>query len=346
MPIPGLAKKGCRLGWNFLRCLWHSFRWKQGYAGIDNHPARTTRNASTRKASPGDRSIFFLADQPNWAFGNIVQHYSGSLQPVWRTAIGYRRDGALVDPRQFTLAFMLGGVPSNYDKSFRGRFIRGIYSHKWERTFSPRWELYRLLTGAAACVVPSRTLLERIRPILPPTFQVPSAVDPEQFFWIRDRTGPELVVGWTGNPASTWKRLEQIVKPACSAAGVQLRLATNLSRDQLNHFYNDVDVLLIASEPLEGDPNVLYEAGACGRTVIATRVGTVPELVVHGENGFIEQGTIEAFAERLKWCKAHVPEIRLKGKAHRERVLRGWTWDASCRKFADVVERVYSYLVA
>jgi glycosyltransferase involved in cell wall biosynthesis len=39
----------------------------------------------------------------------------------------------------------------------------------------------------------------------------------------------------------------------------------------------------------EASPIVLREAFASGRPVVATRVGDVPEIIVHGENGLIVQ---------------------------------------------------------
>jgi glycosyltransferase involved in cell wall biosynthesis len=45
-------------------------------------------------------------------------------------------------------------------------------------------------------------------------------------------------------------------------------------------------VLLVTSE-MEGAPLTILEASACGVPTIATRVGGIPELVVHGETGYL-----------------------------------------------------------
>jgi glycosyltransferase involved in cell wall biosynthesis len=51
--------------------------------------------------------------------------------------------------------------------------------------------------------------------------------------------------------------------------------------------YRNADVLVLTSDH-EGTPNVVMEAMSAGLPVVATRVGGVPELVQHGETGFIE----------------------------------------------------------
>jgi len=49
------------------------------------------------------------------------------------------------------------------------------------------------------------------------------------------------------------------------------------------------NIVVIASRHTEASPIVLREAFASGRPVVATRVGDVPEIIVHGENGLSVQ---------------------------------------------------------
>jgi len=51
----------------------------------------------------------------------------------------------------------------------------------------------------------------------------------------------------------------------------------------------------------EGLPNVIIEAFACGRPVVATRVGGIPEIVVSEEYGFlVPEKDVDALATKLK----------------------------------------------
>ena len=56
--------------------------------------------------------------------------------------------------------------------------------------------------------------------------------------------------------------------------------------DNLLHFYNNADVLLLTSD-YEGTPNVVLEAMACGLPVVATRVGGISEIVQEGVTGLL-----------------------------------------------------------
>lgn len=59
-----------------------------------------------------------------------------------------------------------------------------------------------------------------------------------------------------------------------------------LPSSSLSTWYSSADVVALLSHS-EGCPNVVIEALACGRPVVATRVGGVPELVREGETGLL-----------------------------------------------------------
>jgi glycosyltransferase involved in cell wall biosynthesis len=64
--------------------------------------------------------------------------------------------------------------------------------------------------------------------------------------------------------------------------------------------YRQADILVLTSE-YEGTPNVVLEAMACGVPVVSFRVGGVPDLVTHGETGYlIDAGDENAMAEALR----------------------------------------------
>ena len=86
-------------------------------------------------------------------------------------------------------------------------------------------------------------------------------------------------------------------------------------------YYSFFDAFFLPSAN-EGTPVVAIEALAAERPVVATRVGGVPDVVEHGEDGFlVEPGDIEGFAEALERL-ARDPDLRARfGATGRERVL-------------------------
>jgi glycosyltransferase involved in cell wall biosynthesis len=70
-------------------------------------------------------------------------------------------------------------------------------------------------------------------------------------------------------------------------------------------------------------PTVVMEAMACGRPVIGSKIGGLPELVVDGETGFLVRPGDPIALERAITYLLSNPELRDKmGEAGKERVLR------------------------
>lgn len=78
-----------------------------------------------------------------------------------------------------------------------------------------------------------------------------------------------------------------------------VRLAGRQPHGDVPFWIGAGDVLCLPSY-MEGCPNVVLEALASGRGVVATRVGGIPELVRDGENGYlVPPGDPEALADGL-----------------------------------------------
>ena len=78
-----------------------------------------------------------------------------------------------------------------------------------------------------------------------------------------------------------------------------------LLRTALNQLYSQLDMLLFPSVMKESLGLVLLEAMAFSVPVTASRVGAVPELVVHGENGFlIEPGDPQELLNIIEYFRS------------------------------------------
>lgn len=72
----------------------------------------------------------------------------------------------------------------------------------------------------------------------------------------------------------------------CNSLGISQRV-------QFMGYVTDIPSLIASSHMLlatslhEGTPNVVLEAMACGRPVVATSVGDIPRLITHGKEGYL-----------------------------------------------------------
>ena len=81
-------------------------------------------------------------------------------------------------------------------------------------------------------------------------------------------------------------------------------------RDDLPELYRACDALVLSSA-WEGMPNVVLEAMASARPVVATAVGAVSEMVAHGEAGFVvPPGDHAALAAAMERMMDLAPEER------------------------------------
>lgn len=87
----------------------------------------------------------------------------------------------------------------------------------------------------------------------------------------------------------------------------------------LAEVYGAADLHVIPSLE-ENLPNTVMESLACGTPVVGFRVGGIPEMVDHGENGFIvEQQTGRALADGLVWVGERADALRASARAKVER---------------------------
>src|SRR5437899_13057094 len=90
------------------------------------------------------------------------------------------------------------------------------------------------------------------------------------------------------------------VRNAIDQAGLADKIIMTGYRWDTPNVYAACDMIVIASLHTEASPIVLREAFASGRPVIATKVGDIPEIVRHRQNGLlIEPGDPQALATAI-----------------------------------------------
>ncbi len=123
----------------------------------------------------------------------------------------------------------------------------------------------------------------------------------------------------------------------------RVHFAGQRPREEMVDWLNAADLLVLPSHS-EGRPNVVLEAMACGRPVIASRVGGVPELVTDGITGrLVAAGDSAELSEAIRDLMGDKDRLLAMGKAARERVeTSGWTWEAA----AEATDRIYAEVTA
>ena len=90
------------------------------------------------------------------------------------------------------------------------------------------------------------------------------------------------------------------VRNAIDRAGLADKVLMAGYRWDTPDIYAAFDMIVIASLRTEASPIVLREAFASGRPVIATKVGDIPEIVQHRQNGLlIEPADTQALAAAI-----------------------------------------------
>ena len=322
-------------------------RWRRS---PDSEAYRELPTADCRLPTVDKHRLAILVDRRGWAYHEKAVEKAAYIGDEWHTEIFFLEDKPDIDPSKFDLLYNFNHTPSKYDALFHGRLIKGLYSHYYLGSFIPWRYIYNMVKHASVLVVANRAQAEEISPFFKNTVVLPDGVDTEKFYPERERTGDDIVAGWSGNPdrrlnGSRVKRFYEVVEPACRAAGVELKVGRNMDRNELRKMYNDVDVVLIGSRT-EGNPLCLFEAGVCGRTVIATSVGAVPEVIEDGVDGFIIDSTLsdlqtsDLLTFRLRWCQEHPAETRLMGLRLRDKILSTRTHEKTGAAFNDLLNRL------
>jgi glycosyltransferase involved in cell wall biosynthesis len=109
-------------------------------------------------------------------------------------------------------------------------------------------------------------------------------------------------------------------------------------RRDLKEIFQAMDLLVLPSLT-EGLPNVVLEAFACAKPVVATNVGGVPEIVEDGVNGaLVPPGRADLLAEAVKNSLAAPEKRRRMGEAGYQKVKSEFSFESQTEK----LEAIYS----
>ncbi|HVG02753.1 MAG TPA: glycosyltransferase family 4 protein, partial [Nitrospira sp.] len=114
-------------------------------------------------------------------------------------------------------------------------------------------------------------------------------------------------------------------------------------RDDLLDVFRSLDLFVIPT--VEGDtiPQVLMQALAIGLPIVSTTTGSIPDVVIDGESGFlVAPRDVDALADRIGRLLADSALRTAMGRLGRQRVERSYSID----RMVDELERVYRQVTA
>lgn len=119
-----------------------------------------------------------------------------------------------------------------------------------------------------------------------------------------------------------------------------------LPPEQIASYMQRADVFLQHSitpptGDMEGTPNSILEAGACGLPVVSTLHGGIKDAVVHGKTGFlVEEGDVNSMAQYMSTLIEEKHLALEMGKAAREYIERNYHQHKQIKKLFGVIESI------
>ncbi len=214
-----------------------------------------------------------------------------------------------------------------------------------------------IFTGRVAGYTVASQKLNAIYSVVPgypkPSAVIEDGVDlavfrPKNIERLKGVSDRELVVGWVGN--SKWaseiedfKGVHTILKPAleqlvAGGAKVRAHFADRQERfiphDKMPDYYSEIDVLVCTSK-IEGTPNPVLEAMACGVPVVTTDVGIVPQAFGPLQRDFIlPSRSIDCLVAKLRQLREEPHRLLALSAESLERIA-AWDWPAKAKLFGD-----------
>jgi glycosyltransferase involved in cell wall biosynthesis len=119
------------------------------------------------------------------------------------------------------------------------------------------------------------------------------------------------------------------------------RIAFAGFRSDIPQILSAMDLFVLASVS-EGFPNVLLEAMAAGKPVVATRVGGVPELIEHGRDGvLVDPADAAGLADAVLSLMKDPARARTLGENAGKKVRRDFTLES----MVDQYEKMYASML-
>jgi len=124
------------------------------------------------------------------------------------------------------------------------------------------------------------------------------------------------------------------------AQGINAEFLGGVNRDKVLSIVSGACLQVVPSEWYEGFPMVILEAYACGTPVVASRIGSLAEIVLDGETGLhFKAGDPVDLAQRVNHLGEHPELARRMGMKAREIFLEKYTAEKNLEMLMGIYAR-------
>jgi len=108
----------------------------------------------------------------------------------------------------------------------------------------------------------------------------------------------------------------------------------------VHRFYQIADVFVLPSR-LEGLPNALLEAMACGLPCVGSDISSIQDIITNNKNGFVfESGNIEQLADAISSLLGNKRKARKLGHRARETVMTRYSLESVAEAYLRLYDRL------
>ena len=148
-----------------------------------------------------------------------------------------------------------------------------------------------------------------------------------------------VIIGGDGTDLERLKTLAKALNVSES-----IRFPGTINRTDVPAYFHLCDIFTLPAvfDPkgnVDGCPNVILEAMACGKPVVASGISGIPVVVKGGETGIlVEEKNVTQLAEALVALLTDKPKREQFGEAGQQRILNELTWDKVIEQIKDVYQ--------
>jgi len=281
--------------------------------------------------------ILCIVDSYSWALFNRAKNLKKQLKSH-EVIIKHFNDTPSINFNNFDIVYSLnwpihGYIKGSISSNRKYRLVTTISSHIGRGNAKT---MSSLLNKYDAISTSSEILYNEFRPIYKgKVFNTSFGVNSDLFVSKNSPGRHKNVFGWVGNHSRDVKRFN-VISSTFKKLGPKYILKTakagsGLSRKQMVSFYNSVGTVICFSSS-EGTPNPILEAASCGRSIISTKVGNVPELVGGNRDIHIVSNKAQ-LRDAIIYNSKNPIKIDSDGKYLRGRIVKSWSWNKRAKAF-------------